>query len=179
MNFRSLLKRYQDHYFALSDAHAQDRAAELAVGGDFHPVGALEYFILKANGLKDDTFVLDVGCGTGRLGHQLAKRQHRQYAGYDIVQSAVDHARKLCAMPDWTFGVTDGVGIALPDASVDLACFFSVFTHIQHEHTFLYLKEMHRLLQPGGVVIFTFLEYKIPSHWTMFEAAVRNFVAEA
>jgi ubiquinone/menaquinone biosynthesis C-methylase UbiE len=178
MNLGSLLKRYQKHYSSLSETHSNLRAAELAVGGDFNTVGIIEYYVLKASGLREDMLLVDVGCGTGRLAYQLAQRGHKFYAGFDIVLSAAEHARQLCNKPDWTFGVTKGIHIDIPDGSVDMACFFSVFTHISHEHTYLYLKEMSRSLKTGGTVVFTFLEFAIPSHWTMFEAAVRNFQAE-
>jgi SAM-dependent methyltransferase len=179
MNLRTLVQRYQKHYSALSEHQTSARAAELAVGGDFNAVGILEYYVLKANALTNDMLLVDVGCGTGRLAFQLAARGHKRYAGFDIVASAVEHARTLCGMPDWRFGITDGVKIDLPDGAADMACFFSVFTHITPEHTYLYLQEMKRLLKPGGTVVFSFLEFGVPSHWTMFEGAVRNFVAEA
>ena len=31
------------------------------------------------------------------------------------------------------------------------------------------------MLRPGGLVVFTFLEFGIPSHWAQFESAVRGF----
>ena len=178
MNLRMLLQRYQKHYSALSEHQTAARAAELAVGGDFNAVGVLEYYVLKANALTHDMLLVDVGCGTGRLAYQLAIRGHNRYAGFDIVASAVERARVLCDKPNWKFGVTDGVKINIRDGVADMACFFSVFTHITPEHTYLYLQEMKRILKPGGTVVFTFLEFSIPSHWRMFEGAVRNFVAE-
>lgn len=89
--------------------------------------------------------------------------------------SAASYARKTCGRPDWEFGVTDGLRIPVLDSTADFACFFSVFTHVAHEHTYLYLEEARRLLRPGGLVVFTFLEFGIPSHWAQFESAVRCF----
>jgi SAM-dependent methyltransferase len=168
-------ERYDELYRGLSESFSPERAAELAVGGEFFSTGALEYYLLKAHGLDPEKMVVDIGCGTGRLAYQLRQREHKRYAGFDIAAAAVSYARALCADPTWTFGVTQGLGIDVPDNAADFACFFSVFTHITHEHSYLYLKEAKRLLRPGGLVIFSFLEFRIPSHWTQFESAVRSF----
>ena len=175
MSLQTLLDRYKNHYATIAGQHQRDDAAALAVGGEFYTIGALEYYVLKAHGLNDATHVVDIGCGTGRLAAQLASRKHPHYSGFDIMESAVTYARNLCQMPAWKFGVTDGLHVDVPDESGDMACFFSVFTHISHEHTFLYLKEAARLLKPGGIVIFTYLEFAVYSHWEAFAKAVNNF----
>ena len=178
MTLLELRRRYQLHYSSLGQRETRDHAAELAVGGDFEAVGALEYYALKAHGLAINHRVVDVGCGTGRLSVQLARRGHEHYAGFDLMPEAVDHARAICRRPDWTFAVTDGLQIATSDGAADFVCFFSVFTHVAHEHTYLYLQESKRVLQAGGLVVFTFLEFKIPSHWVQFEAAILGFGRE-
>jgi SAM-dependent methyltransferase len=168
-------ERYDNHYAGLSKAHSVKEAAALAVGGEFVAVGTLEYYALKAHGLSPDSVVVDVGCGTGRLAYQLARRGHRDFAGFDIAAGAVDYARNLCKQADWIFGVTDGLRIPMPDKAADFVCFFSLFTHVSHEHTYLYLKEAERVLRRHGIVIFTFLEFSVASHWSPFETAVKNF----
>ena len=178
MNLRTLRERYSRHYEALIGRHHEDRAAELAVGGDFHTVGALEYYAMRAYGLERSMLVVDIGCGTGRLAHQLAVRGHTRYAGFDIAPQAIAFARRRWERPGWSFDVTEGIGVPLESLCADQVCFFSVFTHLTHEHTFLYLREAHRLLKHGGLVVFTFLEFQVPSHWTMFDAAVSNYIAE-
>ncbi|MDB6168084.1 MAG: methyltransferase domain protein [Verrucomicrobia bacterium] len=178
MSLETLLAKYKKHYAAIAGQHGRADAAELAVGGKFYTMGALEYYVLKAHGLNDTTYVVDIGCGTGRLAAQLASRRHPRYAGFDIMESAISYARDLCRMPDWHFAVSDGIRVDVPDSSADMVCFFSVFTHIAHEHTFLCLQETSRILKPGGLVIFTFLEFAIPSHWEAFAEAIRNFGKE-
>jgi SAM-dependent methyltransferase len=166
---------YDRHYESIAGVNTRTAAAELAVGGDFEAIGALEYYALKAHGMTCDDLVVDVGCGTGRLSSQLARRGHRRYAGFDILESAVNYSRVLCGRPDWQFDVTDGLRIGVSDGLADIVCFFSVFTHITHEHTYLYLKEAARLLRKGGIVVMSFLEFGIPIHWAQFESAVRQF----
>jgi hypothetical protein len=43
-----------------------------------------------------------------------------------------------------------------------------------HEDSFPYLREAHRVLKPGGKVVFTFLEFKVACHWQIFENAVKT-----
>jgi hypothetical protein len=50
-----------------------------------------------------------------------------------------------------------------------MVCFFSVFTHLLHEHSYTYLQEAKRVLKPNGKIIFSFLEFAIASHWSVFE----------
>jgi SAM-dependent methyltransferase len=52
--------------------------------------------------------------------------------------------------------------IALPANSVDFACVFSVFTHLEHEDTYNYLLELSRVVRPGGKVIFSCLPLDLP-----------------
>lgn len=177
MDLKQLHASYENHYAALAGNHQPLQAAQLAVGGDFDAIGALEFYAVKAHGLVPENFVVDIGCGTGRLACQLARRGHQRYAGFDIVGSAVAHARAGCKRPDWEFGLTDGLHISLGDGVADFACFFSVFTHVTHEHTYLYLKEARRLLKTGALVVFTFLEFSIASHWAVFEQVTLHFGA--
>ena len=48
-------------------------ALRRAVGGEFEAVGKLEYHLLRSLGLGNGHLVVDVGCGSGRLAHQLAR----------------------------------------------------------------------------------------------------------
>jgi len=58
------------------------------------------------------------------------------------------------------------------DDAADMICFFSVFTHLLHEHSFTYLREAARVVRPGGRLVFSFLEYAL--HWPIFEQTVAD-----
>ncbi len=45
----------------------------------------------------------------------------------------------------------------LPPASVDLICAFSVFTHLEHEDVYRYLREAARIVRPDGRFVFSCL----------------------
>jgi SAM-dependent methyltransferase len=70
-------------------------------------------------------------------------------------------------------------GFTIPeqDGAADMVCFFSVFTHLLHEQTYLYLEEARRVLRPGGRVVFSFLEFCIDGHWAVFSATVEDMRA--
>jgi ubiquinone/menaquinone biosynthesis C-methylase UbiE len=152
--------------------HSLDRAMGLAVGGEFEAMGKLEVAALKHFGLKDDEYLIDVGCGSGRLAQPLSRTFQGKYLGIDVVPPLIDFARQSVRRPDWRFEVTEGLTIPEKDSVADMVCFFSVFTHLSHEQSYLYLKEAKRVLKPGGKILFSFLDFAVPSHWHVFEAAI-------
>lgn len=149
-----------------------DAALEGAVGGDFFAMGKLEHALLEGLGLSPGHFVVDVGCGSGRLAVQLSGIPDLHYLGTDVVSELLAHAEKLAKRDDWEFRKTDGIAIPCEDDRADFVCFFSVLTHLTHEDSFRYLTEARRVLKPGGRIVFSFLEFHIPSHWVVFEKMV-------
>jgi SAM-dependent methyltransferase len=154
--------------FAIKDA------MEIAVGGEFDAFGILERELLIQYGLRKDGYVIDVGCGSGRLAKALSPYLAGKYLGTDIVPELVDYARNLVKRLDWRFEVTDGAIIPEKNGEADMVCFFSVFTHLLHEQSCIYLKEAKRVLKPTGKIIFSFLEFAIPRHWQFFEDKMKD-----
>lgn len=147
---------------------------EIAVGGQFEAYGIIERAILLQYGLQPDHYVIDVGCGSGRLARPLAEHLRGRYLGIDIVPDLVNYARQLVGRPDWRFEVATGLEIPERDNSADMVCFFSVLTHLLHEQSYAYLKEARRVLKPGGLIVVSFLEFMVRSHWTVFEGMVTD-----
>ena len=69
----------------LMGAHSHDKAMSLAVGGDYEVVGAIEAELLKHYGLGPNDFLVDAGCGSGRLASALASYLKGSYLGIDVV----------------------------------------------------------------------------------------------
>jgi cyclopropane fatty-acyl-phospholipid synthase-like methyltransferase len=66
----------------------------------------------------------------------------------------------------------------LPDASVDVMCAFSVFTHMEHEDTYRYLVSARRVVRPGGRFLFSCLPMSLAAARTIFlESAARDLAA--
>ena len=102
---------------------------------------------------------LDFGCGAGRLSRALANHFDK-VIGVDVSASMIAAARQLNAdVPNIEFiENTAGELIGIDDASVDF-----VFSHItlQHIPTPLaigYVEEFLRILAPGGVAVFQFVD---------------------
>ncbi len=163
-------KAYHSLVNRLSSDKQEREAMSLAVGGNYDTVGVLERELLIQHGLKDNDYLIDVGCGSGRLTKPLSEYLQGHYLGLDIEQSLVDYAKASVDRPDWAFKITEGVHIPEKDAQADMVCFFSIFTHLLYEETFRYLKESMRVLKPGGKIVFSFLEFEIPDQWVVFEA---------
>lgn len=154
--------------------HDIQEAMSLSVGGEFEAVGALEFCLLRSLGLAPEHTVIDVGCGSGRLAVQLRDYLTGIYIGMDVVPALYQHAQALCKRPDWRFYTAPGTTIPETDESADFVVFFSVFTHLLHEETYRYLADTVRVLKPGGRIVFSFLEFRIPSHWAVFDASVQD-----
>jgi ubiquinone/menaquinone biosynthesis C-methylase UbiE len=158
----------------LRSTYTNDEAVRRAVGGEFEGYGALLRDALIFHGLKPNDYLIDVGCGSGRLAKPLAEYLKGKYLGIDVVPGLVGYARKLVARSDWRFEVAEGLKIPEADGQADMVCFFSVLTHLLHEESFVYLLEAKRVLKPGGKIVFSFLDFRVPSHWGSFESNVRD-----
>jgi ubiquinone/menaquinone biosynthesis C-methylase UbiE len=112
--------------------------------------------------------VIDVGCGSGRLAAWLAGYLNTpgHYMGTDILPSLLQHARAVSNRSDWSFEQTNGHAIPAADESTDFVCLFSVTTHME---TWQYILESKRVLKPGGLLVCSFLEFRIRNHWWIFK----------
>jgi SAM-dependent methyltransferase len=168
----ALSASYVRHVAALEGRLKVDDALRRAVGGEFVAVGKLEYHLLRAHGLADDHLVVDVGCGSGRLACQLAPFPALRYIGCDVVPRLLEYARELCGRADWQFECTAGTTIPCGSDIADFVCCFSVFTHLPQEDIYRYFREAARVLKPGGLLVLSFLEFRVPAHWAVFIASV-------
>jgi SAM-dependent methyltransferase len=167
-------KSYVDHIKDALSRLEPDQAMEYAIGGNFKPFGILQRNLLLQYGLKPRSSLVDVGCGAGRLAYALRDFHQLEYLGTDIAEELLRHAVKIVQRPDWKFVKSADLTIPASDNSKDFACAFSVFTHLPHAETYIYLEEIKRVLKPGGRLVFSFLEFAVPAHWTVFEKSVAD-----
>lgn len=168
-----LIGKYRE--LASKVVHVADGMDRVAGGGGFDVMGEVERELLREYGLTPDAYLIDVGCGSGRLTKALAEHRGR-YLGIDVVPDLLDHARTF-GRPDWRFELASGLTIPEQDGAADVVCFFSVLTHMLHEQSYLYLADAKRVVRAGGRIVFSFLEFTIPNHWTVFEATVADATA--
>ena len=120
--------------------------------------------------MREDSRVIDVGCGSGRLTGQLTRYPKLSYLGLDVVPELLDYNRRKVARPDFQLEAITGNSIPAPDGQAGFVTFFSVFTHMLHEESYVYLEQAWRVLAPGGRVIFSFLEFAVEDQWKVFAA---------
>ena len=131
---------------------------------------------LAAHGLTEQSTVMDVGSGYGRLAIGLLNEGNHagQYIGFDILPKHVTWCQDNITpvAEGYRFVHLDALnqrynpkGTLDPDklrfptknATVDVAAVFSVFTHLYRPTIEQYLRELHRVLRPGGVAVTTWL----------------------
>lgn len=149
-----------------------EEAMSLAVGGSYDIIGKIERRILEHYGLRTGMAVLDMGCGSGRLSTVLSDMDI-DYLGTDIVPDLLEYARTK-SRKSFRFVLHTELNVPVPSNTIDIACAFSLFTHLHHHETYIYLEDVFRALKPGGKVIFSFLEFAEKNHWSVFIATVRN-----
>lgn len=98
---------------------------------------------------------LDFGCGLGRLTQPLARR-FREAHGVDIAQSMLEQARAFAAAQEQhcTFHLNTKDDLELfPDGYFDFICTLVTLHHVEPRYSAAYLKEMLRVLAPGGTLV--------------------------
>ena len=96
--------------------------------------------------------VIDAGCGA-RDGPLLLARGAEGVVGVDVDPRAVKLAAARYASPRVTYAAMDGRAMALASASFDVVVSFEVIEHLPEADHEPYLREMCRLLKPGGVYL--------------------------
>jgi SAM-dependent methyltransferase len=129
-------------------------------GADFDGPGRIHLGLLKLEGLRPTDTVAELGCGIGRLAAQVVPFLEKgRYVGIDIAKAMlVEAARRTPASTcrvEWQHQHTPQY--ALAEGSVDMMCAFSVFTHMEAEDSFLYLRSALRVVRPGGKFLFSCL----------------------
>jgi hypothetical protein len=96
---------------------------------------------------------LEIGCGSGRLMRPLS-RHFLEIHGVDISGKLVGEAREnLRDTPQARLHLSQGKGLAdFGDESLDFIYSYDFFKHIPNREVALdFLRESHRVLQPGGL----------------------------
>lgn len=97
--------------------------------------------------VKGPCRVLDVGCGTGHMAQWLSIRGH-SVAGLDARPEGLRAMRR--ARPEADLVQAEAAHLPLADASFDVVLMLDVLEHVDDAAS---LKQVHRVLRPGGWVI--------------------------
>jgi SAM-dependent methyltransferase len=140
------------------------------------PRGLHELRLLEHFGMQPSSDVLDVGCGIGRLTYECGwyLDDDATYAGLDISPAVIDWLNTNYAprLPGFRFDFLDvynesyrpsgsdnpeQVRFPYEDEQFDVVCAFEVFMHVSLDAVRHYLREITRVLRPGGLAVVTFV----------------------
>jgi len=112
--------------------------------------------ILTRNGLSmdDHQSVLDFGCGCGRLLRHLNKHENLSLIGTDINCELVEWCSNNLQTASFSCNELASP-LPYPDCTFDLVYAVAVFGHMREEHQVFSLKELGRILKPGGYLLAT------------------------
>ena len=143
--------------------------------GDFEKIGKeFRAHFIDIGKLKPTDRVLDVGCGIGRMAIPLTEYLSPEggYWGFDIVRKGIDWCNERITPRFLNFnfqhsdvynqhynpgGTTRAADYVFPfdDGQFDFVFLTSVFTHMVPGDLENYLKEIARVLRPGGRCLIT------------------------
>jgi sterol 24-C-methyltransferase len=178
------------HYFARSE-----RNYELMLGGakhfGYHPDGRkvservaqdlLHDLVAERLGLTAQDHVLDAGCGQGVVASYLARKTGCTVDGITVLDFEVPKAQaraKAAGVEGRTcFQLMDYSATSFTDATFDAVYTTETLSHSPDIRQTL--RELHRVLKPGGRV--AFFEYSIaeteaftPREWALYERVARG-----
>ncbi len=102
--------------------------------------------------------MLELGCGAGRMTHSFARRFERVYA-FDLSKEMLRQARVIHAdHGNILWLLSNGADLScVASNSVDFVFSYLVLQHLPDESlTFRYVRELLRVLRPGGAFLFQF-----------------------
>ncbi|MDP4281298.1 MAG: class I SAM-dependent methyltransferase [Bacteroidota bacterium] len=112
---------------------------------------SVQMSVIALMDLKDNISILDIGCGTGFALGQVAKRVNGKglFTGIDLSEKMIEKAKEnFKGKENFQFLKANAEKIPLENNRYDIILCTNSFHHYLHQDNAL--KEMYRLLKPGG-----------------------------
>src|ERR1022692_1894726 len=118
-------------------------------------------------GGQDD--VLEIGCGVGRIGRELAPRC-RFWTGSDISKNMLTYAsERLAHLSNVRLEQLHGGGLdEFADESFDVVYCTNMLAHLDEIDRWRYAQESFRVLRPGGRLFIDSIDIESNEGWAMF-----------
>ena len=126
--------------------------------------------------LRGGDVVLNIGCGIGRVEKYLAPRVRELHAidvSAEMLRGAAVRLAGLKNVKLREVGNREYLA-GFRKASVDLVFSFLVLQHLERDDAFLYLKDAHRVLKPGGRLLTQFPNLLSPEYTRAFVDAAEK-----
>ncbi len=149
----------------IRDAVANGRHRDL-IGGLWDKMGRHQFRFLVEQGLTQKHRLLDIGCGSLRLGvRAIEYLDPGRYYGTDISRDLIDagithelNDASRQKAPRTNFGVSDNFDFSFLSDAVDVAVAQSVFTHLPLNHLRRCLAKLGHHIVPGGRFFVTYFK---------------------
>ena len=127
-------------------------------------------YVTRALDVASSDRVLEIGCGTGRVGRHIA-RHCAHWTGCDVSDNMLKFARvELQGLHNIDLVKLNGYDLdGIADASHDAIYCSAVFMHLDEWDRFRYIKDALRVLRPGGRAFFDNYNLLGNAGWHFFE----------
>jgi ubiquinone/menaquinone biosynthesis C-methylase UbiE len=138
--------------------------------------GCLRNLLELVNISKSDE-VLEIGCGVGRVGRELASHC-KSWTGCDISANMISFAKeRLQGVLNTRLVTLRGVGLSeFKPASFDVVFATNMLGHLDEMDRWRYVEEAFRVLRPGGRLSIDNIDLESDAGWKMFANDARNLV---
>lgn len=145
------------------------------VGGYWDEIGKLQFDFLKNRGLAPDNRILDVGCGSFRVGvHLVDFLDAGNYYGIDLSAYLINsgYKRELGPLklrrklPRENLACTSSFEVEQFGVTFDTAFALSLFTHLPLNHIKMCLTRLAPVVRVGGVFYATVFLCPESNDWT-------------
>ena len=138
-----------------ADVHAMTRSPLAAGGSYYHADLVLDALASAGAELAAGSRALDFGCSSGRVvGVLAAARSDVEWLGCDPIERSVEWAAETWRGVEFA-AQPERPPLPHPDGSLSLAYAISVWSHFAERPALDWFDEMHRMLAPGGHLVFT------------------------
>jgi ubiquinone/menaquinone biosynthesis C-methylase UbiE len=125
--------------------------------------------LLELACIQKSDHVLEVGCGVGRIGREIAAHCFA-WTGADISANMLGHASiRLRALRNVNLVRLHSVGLSeFEENSFDVVYFTNMLMHLDEMDRWQYVEEAFRVLRPDGRVFMDIVDIESEVGWSMF-----------